>query len=537
MIKKITLYFATIVVAISSSYAQPVDPNKPRLVVNIVVSGMRSVDIERYQTNFGTGGFSLLYNQGLRYDNCQYSYQQTLTPVSLTTLATGAQPSTHGVVGYKWFDYVTNESIDLITDFKAKNLESSLLDGGYSSQNLFVPTVSDALLIDSPQSKSVTVALDPVSAITLNGQRGEPFWFDELTCSWSSSDAYLDMFPSWVSEYNQTESVIGLTALKWIMAYHSDLYINSRFSEYSKGYLLGNAVKIDRNDDRRTRNTKYYKQISSTPIGNNIVSSFAQLAIAAYGLGTDDNVDVLNICFDASRNIVEKYGPESIEAEDMYYKLDRTISDLIAFVNTMVDKNRVVYILTSDHGTSPSVSVDTSRFNSRQFEVILNGFLSVRYGNDNWVLGCQNGAVYLNHNAIYKNNISLAEVQNETATFALQLQGVSHAITSTALSSSYFGNGYAQKVQSGFYARRSGDVILNLMPNWIEQDVSRLSQSGSMYNYDRAVPLIFYGQGIPKQIVTRQVDAISIAPTLSEIMGITEPAASEGRPLDEIVNN
>ncbi len=535
MTKRITLYIAAMLMAVSMQ-AQNIDKNKPRLVVNIIVSGMRSVDVERYQSNMGAGGIRLLYQDGLRYDNCQYSYQQTLTPVSLATLSTGAQPSTHGIVGYSWFDYVTNEKVDLITDYKAKNLEYPTANGGYSSQNLFVPTLSDALLIDSPQSKAVTVSLDPISAITLNGVKGSPFWFDEQTCCWASSDAYMEMLPFWAIEHNKSEVDIELTEQKWTMAHNSELYVNTRYLDNPKGYLLGNAVKVNRKDERSERNTKYYKQISSTPIGNDIVASFAKLAIAGYELGTDENVDILNICFDASRNVVEKYGPESIEAEDMYYKLDSTISQLISYINALIDGSRVVYLLTSDHGTSPSVAVDATRFNSRQFEVILNGFLSVRYGNDTWVLGCHNGAVYLNHNAIYKKSINLSEVQNETATFALQLQGVSHAITSTALTSSYFGNGYAQKVQSGFYARRSGDVILNLMPNWIERDASRLSQSGSMYNYDRAVPLIIYGQGVQKQAISRQVDAISIAPTLSTIMGISEPAASEGRPLEEITN-
>lgn len=501
--------------------------------MQIVVSGMRSVDIERYQSNLVLGGMRLLYEEGLRYDNCQYSYKQTTTPVSLTTLSTGAQPSTHGVIGTSWFDYVTNEQVDLIADEDVENVEYSPDGGGYSPKNLFVPTLSEALLNDSPQSKAVTVALDPVSAITLSGSAGLPFWFDEYTCSWSSSKAYMNELPLWAVDRNRSEYDTALTAMKWSMSYHSDLYVNSRYLPQSGGYILGNALKVDRKEDRKERNAKYYKRIALSPIGNSIVASFAKLSVASLKLGADDNVDILNICFDASRNVVENYGPESIEAEDMYYKLDDIITDLIDFIDSQVKDSRVVYLFTADHGTSPTVAMDGTRFNSRQFEVILNGFLSVRYGKDNWVLACDNGAVYLNHNAVYQRNLSLTEVQNETATFALQMEGISHAVTSTALSTTYFGHGYAQKIQNGFYPRRSGDVILNLMPNWIERDASRMSQSGSMYNYDRAVPLIIYGKGISSQVVSRSVDATSIAPTLSAIMGISEPAASEGIALDE----
>ncbi len=515
--------------------AQPIDKSKPRLVVNIVVSGMRSVDVERYQNNLGLGGMRLFYEEGLRYDNCSYSYKQTTTPTSLATIATGSQPSTHGVVGLSWYDYVTNEKVDLIADSDAKNLEYPLAEGGYSALNLFVPTLSEALKVDSPQSQAVSVALDPVSAIILSGAAGAPFWFDAATCNWASSNAFMEELPQWAVAHNRSEGDISLTANKWIMTLHSDLYTNARYRTEKGGYILGNSVNIGKKDDRKQRYAKYYNHICSSPIGNDIVASFAKLTVASLKLGSDESVDLLNVCFDASRNIMERYGPESIEAEDMYYKLDRCISDLVRFIDSQVKDKRVVYILTSDHGTSPSVAIDANRFNYRQFEVILNGFLSVRYGNDNWVLGAENGSIYLNHNTIYKHGVSLSEVQQEAATFAMQLQGVSHAIASATLSSSYFGNGYAQKIQSGFYPRRSGDVTLNLMPNWIERDPSRLSQSGSMYNYDRDIPLIIYGNATPRGVVNREVDAADIAPTAAAIMRINEPAAAEGRAFEEFV--
>ncbi|MFR9503859.1 MAG: alkaline phosphatase family protein [Rikenellaceae bacterium] len=534
MTKKIVLYIVAMLTSVSL-YAQSGDINKPHLVVNIIISGMRAVDVERYQHNFEAAGIRKFYEEGLRYDNCQYSYKQTTTPVSLSTLSTGALPSTHGIVGYSWFDYVTNEKVDLIGDSNVNNVEYPLFEGGgYSASNLLVPTISDALIGDSPQSQAVTIALDPQSAIVTNGKLGTPFWFDPFSCSWASSDAFVYELPSWVSAYNYIESEIDRTSSKWMMSLYPDLYVNSKYADRTSDYILGDVIKVNRNDSRQNRHAKYYNQVISTPLGNDIVASFARIAVSSLELGRDEHTDLLNICFDASRNIVEKYGPESIEAEDMYYKLDKSIQTLMDFIDGELSGNSVVYVITSDHGTSPSVATNVDRFNSRQFEVILNGFLSVRYGNEQWVLAYENGAVYLNHNAVFKYNLNLAEVQNEAATFALQMQGVSHAITANTLSSSYFGNGYAQKIQSGFYPRRSGDVVLNLIPNWIESDESIVSQSGSMYNYDRVVPLMIYGSGITPQVISRPIDAISIAPTIAEIMHVIEPAASEGRSLEEL---
>ena len=72
------------------------------------------------------------------------------------------------------------------------------------------------------------------------------------------------------------------------------------------------------------------------------------------------------------------------------------------------------------------------------------------------------------------------------------------------------------------------------MPGWIEERDRCSSSSGSMYGYDTEVPLLFYGAGIAPQRVRRRVDMTSVAPTVARLLEISEPAASEGDPLEEI---
>ena len=160
----------------------------------------------------------------------------------------------------------------------------------------------------------------------------------------------------------------------------------------------------------------------------------------------------------------------------------------------------------------------------------------VRYGMGDWVLEYEDKCVYLNHNLIYERGLDLAEVQNEVAIFAMQFRGVSHALSATAMRTSYFGSGYARKMQNSFYPRRSGDVILNLMPGWIEEQERCWSSSGSMYGYDTQVPLVFYGVGVGPQRIKRRMDMTAVAPTVARMLEITEPAASEGEVLPEIID-
>ncbi|MBQ5653393.1 MAG: alkaline phosphatase family protein, partial [Alistipes sp.] len=221
-------------------------------------------------------------------------------------------------------------------------------------------------------------------------------------------------------------------------------------------------------------------------------------------------------------------------------RLDKELADFLTFLFAQVPQEECLVVLTSDHGTSPSFDLKeeqpADRFNVQQFRVIVNGFLNVRYGTGNWVLGYRNQSIYLNHNLIYERNLRLDEVQNEVAIFAQQFGGVSHALAASALRTSYFGNGYARRMQNSFYPRRSGDVILNLQPYYIEEQEMVRSTSGSMYGYDTRVPLIFFGTKIGPRQIHREADMTSVAPTLARLMQIAEPEASEGDALEELID-
>ena len=458
-----------ILLAIAAFAALEVSAARPRLVVNIVVGSMRAEDLSRYADNYGEGGLRRLIDGGTVFADSRYDYQQTTTPVSLATLSTGAMPSTHGVIGSRWRDYVANEAVELIA---GRN--------GAGPYNLIAPTLSEALLQHEPGSKAVTVAAEATSAIVLGGRGGEVFWLDSARCGWTTSPYYAADVPEWVARSNRERYNLSYIAPEWRTLYEKGRYVNSRNWDV---ILTGkNKKEKDETGSGRLKLTTDFDRMLYTPAGNTAVFGFAKQAIAQFKLGTDGTPDLLNICLDSSRRISEAYGPESVESEDMYYRLDRDLADFLTFVFAQVKNGEVLVVFTSDHGTSPSYDAgreEADRFNARQFEVIVNGFLNVRYGMGNWVLEYEDKCLYLNHNLIYERGLNLADVQNEVAIFAMQFRGVSHALSATAMRTSYFGSGYARKMQNSFYPRRSGDVIMNLMPGWIEENDRCASSSGA----------------------------------------------------------
>ncbi len=517
--------------------AQP-QQNTPRLMINIVVSSMHADDLNRYADNFTSGGFARMKNEGVWFTNASYDYMQTTTPVSLATISTGAMPSVHGVVADRWFDYVSNKQVALIDDNKEQSVNFSGGSGNYSPRQLSAETISDALAEHNDKSIIRTIAVDPLSAIVMAGHAGEAYWMETLQTSWTTSSYYTAELPRWIAEYNRNDNNEAFMMKSWTPLFEIDKYHNSQIVSINvaKG-SLNKSLKVLEDEKPLAKGSliDIYEQMCYTPAGNTALFAFAKQTIVNNDMGKDENVDMLNIVLDTPRMISSRYGVESIEYEDMLYRLDRDLEEFLSFAMAQVtDPRQIVVTLTSDHGTSPAYNAqgkELERFNVRQAEVITNAFIGSQHGNGDWVLGVIDNAIYLNHNLIYEKGLSIADLQYDVATFAMQLRGVAHALSAEALRSSYFGSGYGRKIQNGFYPRRSGDVIINLMPGWItEKEITR-SSSGSMYRYDTHVPLIIYGGGFSAAKRTEKVDMTSLATTQAQILSVTTPSAAEGEVL------
>ena len=80
----------------------------------------------------------------------------------------------------------------------------------------------------------------------------------------------------------------------------------------------------------------------------------------------------------------------TIQSSASRLSLKPRLEEFLTFLYAQLkSREDVIVVLTSDGGMSPTQSdnSDRMRFNARQFEVIINAFLSARYGQDAWVLG------------------------------------------------------------------------------------------------------------------------------------------------------
>ena len=501
--------------------------DKPRLVVNIIVGSLCDSDLDRYSANFSDGGFKLFMQKGVRYHNAYLDYANTSTAAGLATIATGTEPATHGVIGTHWWNYVDGSFVELLFDSKATAVEPSTGTGKYSPHRLNSPTIGDMLVMHDNQSKSCTIAVDPLSAILLTGKHGVAYWAESKQTRWTTSSAYAQSLPKWIAEYNREEQNDMYHLKRWRPIYVAQHYTNSEVAVLEG--ISGKTTTLISDVNLNLANSDYGK-MCYTPAGNSMLLKFAFQYITKESLGRDEHPDILNISLDTARYIAETYGTESMEYEDMLYRLDKDIEDfLVRLYAQFKHKEDVVVTLSSYHGTSPSYNIKgdatRDRFNIGQMEVLVNAFLGAKYGSDKYILGFANKAIYLNHTLINSKRLDIATIREEVATFLLQMRGVSSAISATALRNTYFGGGRSRLIQQSFQPTRSGDVVIDLLPGWIfERDGIRSASDGG-YNYDRNVPLMIYRSG-KTQSVEREVSISALAPTLAYILGIERPWAA-----------
>ena len=69
-------------------------PDKPRLVISIVVESLKYDQLEKFRDKLGENGIKKLINEGTYFKNALYDYMLTQSAPGHATISTGAEPST-----------------------------------------------------------------------------------------------------------------------------------------------------------------------------------------------------------------------------------------------------------------------------------------------------------------------------------------------------------------------------------------------------------------------------------------------------------
>jgi hypothetical protein len=525
---------------------------RPKLVVGIVVDQMRQEYLYRFESKFGANGFKRLMNDGFMLTNAHYNYVPTYTGPGHASVYSGTTPAIHGIIGNDWWDKNLKKAVNCVEDEKQKPVGIPEGNGDVSPWRLLSTTVTDELkLFTQKKSKVIGVSLKDRGAVLPAGHLADAaYWFDSKSGKFISSTYYMSSLPAWVEKFNSSKVADSYLTKEWNTLLPIAQYTESGpdDSPYER-VLAGKDKPVFPYDLAKLNKANGgYDLVTHTPFGNDLVADFALAALKGEGLGKNSVTDFFAVSFSSTDLVGHNMGPNSVEVEDTYLRLDKNIEALLSKLDEEVGKDKYIVFLTADHAVvDVPQSLKDSKLpagyatRSKALKDELNAFLQKHFPNKTLIETVSNQQVFFNHEAFGDDpktaGIELLIATDLVANYLISKEGVAQVFTKNMLKhAGYNVTGIEGMMVRGYNHKRSGDVAFELEPGWLDWSSTQGSSHGSSYTYDTHVPVLFFGKGIRKGSSAIRHDITDVAPTVSVLLKIKFPSGCTGQPITEIVD-
>jgi len=516
---------------------------RPKIVIGIVVDQMRWDYLYRYYNRYAEdGGFKRLLTQGFSCDNTLIPYTPTTTACGHTSIYTGSIPAIDGITGNEWWDYNISQLVYCTGDDTAKTIGSNTDAGQMSPQNLLVTTIADELkLATNFRSKVIGIALKDRAAILPAGHSANgAYWYDDKTGDWITSSYYMNDLPKWVKDLNAKKMVDQYFSQDWNTLYPLNTYVQSTPDQEPYEHVPFGAKGFPYNLKQFVG--KNYGLLPVTPYGSSFTFEMAKAAINGEQLGADSITDFLTISISTPDYVGHSFGPNSVEAEDDFLRLDKNLGDFLKYLDKQIGKGDYLVFLSADHGVAhvpaflkehkiPAGSVGGEKMTDE-----INKLLKDKFNISKLAIGIMNYQVYLNRVSVNAAHLNKDTLNKEVINYLLQQPGIARAFPLESLNGTTLNNKIKTAIENGYYPSRSGDIQLILQPQWIEGFETKGTTHGVWNPYDSHIPLVWYGWNIRVGKTNREVYMTDIAATIAAMLHIQMPSGSVGHVIEEATN-
>lgn len=506
---------------------------RPKLVVGIVVDQMRWDYLERYAARYAPdGGFKRMMNKGYNCENTNIPFVPTVTACGHASIYTGSVPSINGIAGNDWYDNELKDYVYCASDKNVNTVGGVTSAGNMSPRNLLTSTICDELkLATNFKSKTIGISIKDRGAIlTVGHNANAAWWYDASTGNWITSSYYMKEVPSWVSAFNNQKLVDKYYRQGWNTLYPISTYVQST-SGNRKGFPYSLSAYAGVN----------FKPIISTPYGNTLTTEFAKVNIENEKLGEDSVTDFLAISYSSPDIIGHAYGPNSIEIEDCFLRLDAELGAFFNYLDNKIGKGQYLVFLSADHGVAhepaflKSNKMPAGNVNGTTFLKDMNDGLKKEFREDNLLIGFINNQVVLDMDAIAsKPRLSSSKIKEWLIQFLQKQAFVQHAFPYDDVANTTLHDTQKKMISNGYHPQRSGHIFVIFKPQWIVGYEGGGTTHGSWNPYDSRIPLLWYGWKIKPGVTSREVYMTDIAPTLAALLKIQVPNGCVGKVITEV---
>ncbi|MCH8913308.1 MAG: alkaline phosphatase family protein [Planctomycetes bacterium] len=542
----------------AQAYEIGADPPAPKgkLAVLIVIDQLRGDYLTRFGDLFGDGGFRLFTERGAWFTNCHYENGVTKTGPGHASIATGANPAVHGIVGNDWYERVDGKlkAALCVGDRNSKivGLPAGVSYAGASPHRLLADTLADRLKAASPKSRVLSCSLKDTAANLAAGKSADGvYWWHTASGTMITSEFFAKKLPGWAQSFNEQRSVDRFFGQRWIrLADPAEYDRRCRRDDYS--YEWGHYY-TESNDFPHTfgkssaqkPDTAYYRALYASPFGNEVLLDFTRRGIEAMQLGRRGVTDLLLVSLSSNDLVGHAYGPLSHEVMDVTLRTDQQLARFFKYLDERVGLDNCVIALTGDHGAgmvpeyAEEKKLGGGRLNTTMVAGAINDALVAAVGappgGASYVAGIAMPWVYLDHGMLKNKNLSADKLRTILKKLAKDQAGYDAFFVADDIRRDDFVTSPANKlrvrIKNCYFAGRSGDVYVHVAENWYAG--GHAAGHGSAHSYNTHVPLLLFGRGIKPGKRDTPAAPTDIAPTLARLLGIPKPTKSTGRVLRE----
>lgn len=518
---------------------------RPKLVVGIMVDQMRWDYLYRYYDRYEEGGFKRMLKEGFSNDNNYINHLPTVTGIGHSTVYTGSVPAIHGITGNSFTFNSTGTSTNCVGDDNYDPVGTTSDAGKKSPVHLMVTTIGDELrLATNFRSKVIGVSLKDRAAILPAGHSANAaYWFESKEGKFITSTYYMTRLPQWVEKFNGQNLFKKYLDQDWNTLYDIKSYVQST----GDNMPWENTLKGMKSPTLPVKLSQLYTDDDysvgySTPHGNSIVLDFVKEAIDNEKLGQGTETDLLAISLSSTDGAGHTFGPNSIEVEDIYLRLDKDMAVFFSYLDAKVGIGNYTVFLTADHGAQHNpqfLKKNKIKVNPIESSIKedLNRALEEKFNVANLVTHTGSSQVHFDYQLIKKHKLNEQEIRDVCMQYLRRNPEVVFVVDMHRVGDASVPEEIMIRIINGHHPDRSGGIQYILNPNTASPESKGVGHS-HWNPYDAKIPLVWMGWGIKKGgRSVKQSHMIDIAPTLASILRINPPNGSIGRALEETLDD
>jgi predicted AlkP superfamily pyrophosphatase or phosphodiesterase len=514
---------------------------KPKLVVGLVVDQMRWDYLYRYSELYSSNGFKRLLKEGFTAENNFIPYLPTYTAVGHTCVYTGSVPAITGIVGNNWYDPYKDKWVYCTDDSTVNTVGNTGKAGKMSPANMWTTTITDELRLSTNfKSKVIGIALKDRGAILPAGHSANAaYWYD--AGKWITSTHYMTELPGWVARFNGEDVAGKYMSSDWNTLLPIEKYdLSTADDKPYENTIKGEKTVVFPHKLSLIEAKDKYEAFRTTPFANSFTFDFAKAAIENEKLGKNTVTDFLAISISSTDYIGHTFGPNSIEVEDTYLRLDRDIAGFLAYLDAQVGKGNYTLFLSADHGVAhiPSFlkehKIPGGTFEDSDILKELNSKVEEKFAVKKAVKTVMNYQVYLDKKGIAEQGKGVDEVTGFIINALKEKEFIVNAVELEEIQEAALPQPQKDMIINGYNPKRSGDIQFTFKPGYFDGS-NKGTTHGAWNPYDAHLPCVFFGWGVKQGKTNRLTSMADITPTIAALLKIQMPNGCVGKVISEAI--